>query len=59
MKFLEEKDFLVRRVEASRVSGWFSARKGGHPGAWIILVLIQGVHAAMAFSDLSHVEMVR
>ena len=51
MQILEEQDFLVGRVEASRVGGWCSARKAGHPGAWIILFLIRCIHAATYFSD--------
>ena len=51
--------FSFGRVEASREVGWCSVRKGGCPGAWILLFLIQWTYAAMDFSDWSHVEMVR
>ena len=57
MQFLEEQDYLVGKDKASRVDGWCSVRKGGLPGAWIILVLMRWNHAAMDLSDWPHVEM--
>ena len=40
MQFLEEQEFSVGRVQYSKVGWWFSMKKGGRPGAWIILVLM-------------------
>ena len=40
VQFLEEQDFLVERVEASRVGGRCITSKGGRPGAYILLVLM-------------------
>ena len=53
-----EQCFLVGRVETSRVGGWCSARKGGHPGALILILLISWIHDAIYFSVYLHVEMV-
>ena len=58
MQFLEEQDLLVGQVEASRVGGLYSVRKGRRPGAWILLILMRWNHAYMAFSDWPHVDMV-
>ena len=55
----KEQEFLSRQVEASRVGGWCSVRKGGRPGEWILLFLIQWSHATMDFSYWTHVDMVR
>ena len=54
----EEEYFLVRPVESSSVGYWYRMRKVGYPGAWIPLVLIRWIHAATAFSDWSHMDMV-
>ena len=51
--------FLVGQVEASRVGGWCSTRKGGRPGALIILVLMQWSHVYMDLSYCPHLDMVR
>ena len=59
VKFLETKYFLVGRVEASRVGGWYHMRKVGNPGSWIHSVLMFWSHAAMDFSYWPHVYMVR
>ena len=47
MQFFEEQDFLVRRVNDSRVDGWCSARNRGRPEARISLVLMFRSHVAM------------
>ena len=52
-------NFFVVQVKSSRVSGWCSVRKGGRPGAWILLFLIRWSHAAIYFSYCPHVDMVR
>ena len=49
---------LVRQLKASRLGRWCSARKGGLPGDWIHLVLMQWRHADMDLSDWPHVDMV-
>ena len=59
VQFLEEQYVLVRQVEVSRVGGWCSAREGGHPSDWILLVLMWWIHEAMDFSYWTHVEMVQ
>ena len=59
VKYLEEQEFLVRKMKASRVGGWCIVRKGGRPGAWILLVLMRWSHADTAFSDWLHVDMVQ
>ena len=59
MQFLEEQDFLVGRVESSRVDEWCIVSKEGRPGAWVILFLMWWSHAAMDLSDWPHVDMVR
>ena len=58
MQFFEEQEFLVRKVEASRVDGWFIVRKGGLTGAWIVLFLMRWIYDAMDLSDWPHVDMV-
>ena len=50
MKFLEEQDFSVGRVEASRVGRWCCLIEGGYPGTCILSVLMEWIHAAMDFS---------
>ena len=57
--FLEKQDFLVMQVEYSSVIGWCIVKKGGRPGALILLVLIWWIHAAMDFSYWSHMVIVR
>ena len=58
MQFLEEQDFLAGRVEVSRVGGWCSVMNVGRPVAWILLVMMCLIHAAMYLSYCTHVEMV-
>ena len=59
VQFLEEQDFLVGCVEASRVDGWCRAIKGRRPGAWILSVLMLRNHEAMDVSDWPRMDMVR
>ena len=47
MKLLYEQDFLVERVEASKVVSWCRVRKVGCPRAWILSVLMRCSHAGM------------
>ena len=49
VKILEEQDFLLGRVETSRVGGWCRVKKGGRPGTRILSVLMLWSHAAMYF----------
>ena len=49
---------LVGIVEASRVGGWCIMMKAVLPGAWILLLLIQWIHAAMDVSYFPHVDRV-
>ena len=50
---------LVGQVKDSRVGGWCRIRKGGSPGSWTLLLMIQWIHAPMDLSDFPHVEMVQ
>ena len=58
MQFFEEQDFLVGRVEDSKVGEWCIMMNGRRPGDWVLLSLIQWIHAAMDFSYWPHVDMV-
>ena len=51
--------FKVRQVDASREGGICIIRKGGYPGAWILLFSIQWIHVAMNFSECTDLYMVR
>ena len=59
MQFLEEQEFLVRRMKSSKLGGWCHMSKGCCPGVWVILVLMWWINAAMDFSYWPHVDMVR
>ena len=49
--------YLVIRVEVSRVCVWYIVRKGGHPITFNLLVLMLWSHADIDFSYWSHVYM--